>query len=208
MYGYIWLVASLLLIERAPVEGGRRNLANAENHVIACISAGVEILSKKESFYSAFADIILLIHIHIPHTHNLRHVCIQVTVRKPRVKSWTPRRWSMKQASTKLGTDHECHFLSRGIPQPRKPPKLLHQDGPRRHTFKRINFSWHMGARTGKTAVLGTRGLRETDHWCMGIVAKRTLVIKTALLGKCRSMGEIGRFTLLDVDVGGIPRKP
>lgn len=45
----------------------------------------------------------------------------------------------------------------------------------------------------------------QSDHWCMGIVAKRTLVINS-LLGKCHSMEEIGQFTLLDVDVGGIPR--
>ena len=47
----------------------------------------------------------------------------------------------------------------------------------------------------------------QSFHWCMGIVAKRTLVINS-LLGKCHSMEEIGRFTLLDVDVGGIPRDP
>lgn len=39
----------------------------------------------------------------------------------------------------------------------------------------------------------------------MGIVAKRTLVINS-LLGKFHSTEEIGPFTLLDVDVGGIPR--
>ena len=47
----------------------------------------------------------------------------------------------------------------------------------------------------------------QSDHWCMGIVAKRTLVVNS-LLGKCHSMEEIGHFTLLDVDVGGIPRNP
>ena len=40
---------------------------------------------------------------------------------------------------------------------------------------------------------------------CMGIVDKRALVINS-LLGKCSSPSEIGRFTLLDVDVGGVPR--
>ena len=73
--------------KRAPVEGSRRNLANAKNHVIACISARVELLSKKESFYSPCADIILPIHIHTPHTHKQRHDHIQITLRKPRVKS-------------------------------------------------------------------------------------------------------------------------
>ena len=45
----------------------------------------------------------------------------------------------------------------------------------------------------------------KTEHWCMGIIAKRTL-LTNSLLGKCQSVDEIGRFTLLDVDVGGIPR--
>lgn len=44
-----------------------------------------------------------------------------------------------------------------------------------------------------------------TEDWCMGIIAKRTLLIDS-LLGKCHSMDEIGKFTLIDVDVGGIPR--
>lgn len=46
---------------------------------------------------------------------------------------------------------------------------------------------------------------KQSDHWCMGIIAKRTLVMNS-LLGKSHSMEEIGHFTLLDVDVGGIPR--
>ena len=48
---------------------------------------------------------------------------------------------------------------------------------------------------------------QQSDTWCIGIIAKRTLVINS-LLGKCHSMEEIGHFTLLDVDVGGIPRDP
>ncbi|KAM5353581.1 hypothetical protein ACJ41O_000231 [Fusarium nematophilum] len=40
---------------------------------------------------------------------------------------------------------------------------------------------------------------------CMGIVEKRALLINT-LLGKCSSPKETGGFTLLDVDVGGVPR--
>lgn len=40
---------------------------------------------------------------------------------------------------------------------------------------------------------------------CLGIVGKRTLVANS-LLGKCASPQQLGRFTLLDVDVGGIPR--
>jgi len=40
---------------------------------------------------------------------------------------------------------------------------------------------------------------------CMGIVGPRTLLINS-LVGKCASPREIGRFTLLDVDVGGLPR--
>ena len=44
-------------------------------------------------------------------------------------------------------------------------------------------------------------------NWCMGIVAKRTLMINS-LLGKCQSIEELGKFTILDVDVGGVPRDP
>ncbi|KAI8716691.1 hypothetical protein NCS52_00963300 [Fusarium sp. LHS14.1] len=40
---------------------------------------------------------------------------------------------------------------------------------------------------------------------CLGIIGKRTL-IANSLLGKCSSPQQIGCFTLLDVDVGGIPR--
>ncbi|KAH7180361.1 hypothetical protein DER46DRAFT_668484 [Fusarium sp. MPI-SDFR-AT-0072] len=39
----------------------------------------------------------------------------------------------------------------------------------------------------------------------MGIIGKRKLMINS-LLGKCSSPGEIGGFTIIDVDVGGIPR--
>ncbi|KAL2679072.1 hypothetical protein Neosp_009828 [[Neocosmospora] mangrovei] len=40
---------------------------------------------------------------------------------------------------------------------------------------------------------------------CLGIIGKRTL-IANSLLGKCSSPQQVGCFTLLDVDVGGIPR--
>jgi hypothetical protein len=40
---------------------------------------------------------------------------------------------------------------------------------------------------------------------CMGIVGRRTMLINT-MLGKCSSPRETGGFTLLDVDVGGLPR--
>lgn len=40
---------------------------------------------------------------------------------------------------------------------------------------------------------------------CLGIVGKRTL-IANSLLRKCSSPQQIGCFTLLDVDVGGVPR--
>lgn len=41
--------------------------------------------------------------------------------------------------------------------------------------------------------------------WCVGIISKRTL-LANSLLGKCASPDEIAGFTLLDVDVGGVPR--
>ncbi|KAK5659877.1 hypothetical protein OQA88_13340 [Cercophora sp. LCS_1] len=48
-------------------------------------------------------------------------------------------------------------------------------------------------------------GARFHPPGCMGIVGRRTLLINT-LLGKCSSPRELAGFTLLDVDVGGIPR--
>lgn len=43
------------------------------------------------------------------------------------------------------------------------------------------------------------------DKSCLGIIGKRSLFVNTAL-GKCSCPQEISGFTLLDVDVGGIPR--
>lgn len=40
---------------------------------------------------------------------------------------------------------------------------------------------------------------------CVGIIAKRTL-LTNSMLGKCSSPKAIASFTLLDVDVGGVPR--
>ncbi|KAF4995924.1 hypothetical protein FDECE_12653 [Fusarium decemcellulare] len=44
-----------------------------------------------------------------------------------------------------------------------------------------------------------------TRRCYMGMVGKRTLLVNS-LLGKCSSPREIGGFTIVDVDVGGIPR--
>ena len=43
------------------------------------------------------------------------------------------------------------------------------------------------------------------DSWCVGVIGKRTLLIRS-LLEPCRTRKDIGRFVLLDVDVSGIPR--
>lgn len=40
---------------------------------------------------------------------------------------------------------------------------------------------------------------------CVGIIAKRTL-LTNGMLGKCSSPKSVASFTLLDVDVGGVPR--
>ena len=42
------------------------------------------------------------------------------------------------------------------------------------------------------------------EQWCVGVVNKRTLLAQS-LLGICKTPRDIGRFVLLDVDVGGIP---
>lgn len=43
------------------------------------------------------------------------------------------------------------------------------------------------------------------ESGCMGIIRGRTLLINS-FLGKCKTPQEVGKFTLLDVDVGGLPR--
>ncbi|KAI1326120.1 hypothetical protein F5Y16DRAFT_238026 [Xylariaceae sp. FL0255] len=43
------------------------------------------------------------------------------------------------------------------------------------------------------------------DSACVGVLGKLSL-LSNSLLGKCSAPQEIGGFTLLDVDVGGIPR--
>jgi hypothetical protein len=46
---------------------------------------------------------------------------------------------------------------------------------------------------------------QRVSTWCMGVVSKRTLLVNS-MLGKCSTPDEVGGFTLLDVDVGGVPR--
>lgn len=41
--------------------------------------------------------------------------------------------------------------------------------------------------------------------WCVGVIARRSLLTNSLVSG-CYHPGEIGRFVLLDVDVGGVPR--
>ncbi|KAI9663293.1 MAG: hypothetical protein M1821_008341 [Bathelium mastoideum] len=53
----------------------------------------------------------------------------------------------------------------------------------------------------------GTEALDRTGDWCLGAVAKRTLVANS-LINPCYHPGDIGRFVLLDVDVGNVPRDP
>ena len=59
---------------------------------------------------------------------------------------------------------------------------------------------------SGET-ILGQHLNNHGRKWsgCMGIVGRRTMLINT-MLGKCSSPRETGGFTLLDVDVGGLPR--
>jgi hypothetical protein len=46
---------------------------------------------------------------------------------------------------------------------------------------------------------------KQTRITCVGVVARRTL-FANSLLGRCSTPAEVGGFTLLDVDVGGVPR--
>ena len=41
--------------------------------------------------------------------------------------------------------------------------------------------------------------------WCIGVIAKKTILVNSTV-NSCYYPGDIGRFVLLDVDVGGIPR--
>lgn len=44
-----------------------------------------------------------------------------------------------------------------------------------------------------------------TASGCVGVIAKRALLVNS-ILGKCSSPSEIAGFTLIDADVGGVPR--
>ena len=46
--------------------------------------------------------------------------------------------------------------------------------------------------------------LSSREQWCLGVVGNRTL-LANSLINVCRLPDDIGRFVLLDVDVGGIP---
>lgn len=56
-------------------------------------------------------------------------------------------------------------------------------------------------------AIIVTRTKRveyNRDSWCLGIIGKRALVVRS-LLKPCRTIREVGSFILLDVDASGIP---
>ena len=43
------------------------------------------------------------------------------------------------------------------------------------------------------------------DNWCVGVIGKRTLLVRS-LLKPCQRISDIGKFVLLDINVSGIPR--
>ena len=43
------------------------------------------------------------------------------------------------------------------------------------------------------------------NNWCIGVVGKRTLLVKS-LLKPCQTLQDVGKFVLLDIDVSGISR--
>jgi hypothetical protein len=47
-------------------------------------------------------------------------------------------------------------------------------------------------------------GTQERGGWCVGITGKRT-ILSSSLLQTCHTPADIGRFVLLDVDVGNLP---
>ena len=48
------------------------------------------------------------------------------------------------------------------------------------------------------------RNSHNRDNWCLGVVGKRALLVRS-LLSPCKTIREVGRFALLDIDVSGIP---
>jgi hypothetical protein len=48
------------------------------------------------------------------------------------------------------------------------------------------------------------RGTFNKENWCLGVIGKRALVVRS-LLKPCKTIRDIGSFVLLDVDVSGIP---
>ncbi|CVL07242.1 uncharacterized protein FMAN_15348 [Fusarium mangiferae] len=87
--------------------------------------------------------------------------------------------------------------------------RTMPPDSPRARSFGQarllplLSMLFVGGHATGYDPEKAEERFRNVD--CLGIIGKRTL-ITNSLLGKCSSPQQIGCFTLLDVDVGGIPR--
>ncbi|KAJ3460327.1 hypothetical protein MRS44_011194 [Fusarium solani] len=103
-------------------------------------------------------------------------------------------------------------FLSPGFLRHMRSYSLIRvssRSGPRVRTFGRsrliplLSMLFVGGHGTNYNPVMAEDAFIKAD--CLGIIGKRTL-IANSLLGKCSSPQRIGSFTLLDVDVGGVPR--
>jgi hypothetical protein len=57
---------------------------------------------------------------------------------------------------------------------------------------------------TNKIITRIKRNSYSKDNWCLGVVEKRALLVRS-LINPCRTLREICSFVLLDVDVSGIP---
>ena len=42
------------------------------------------------------------------------------------------------------------------------------------------------------------------DNWCLGVIGQRALLVRS-LLNPCKTISDVGKFIMLDVDVSGIP---
>ncbi|KAJ4215007.1 hypothetical protein NW759_010036 [Fusarium solani] len=103
-------------------------------------------------------------------------------------------------------------FLSPGFLRYMRSYSLIRvssRSGPRVRAFGRsrliplLSMLFVGGHGTNYNPVMAEDAFIKAD--CLGIIGKRTL-IANILLGKCSSPQRIGSFTLLDVDVGGVPR--
>jgi hypothetical protein len=92
-------------------------------------------------------------------------------------------------------------------------PELLHHirtSGITRGPIGRLNMlsllsAMFLGQHKDTPNIHRTSDTPFTASGCVGIIAKRALLVNS-VLGKCSTPSEVAKFTLIDADVGGVPR--